>query len=425
VYLNRFYALKNGDLGSKHIFAGETRVCTKVEKDGGSIQSGVPGSGAFVVSQGLRNALQQGNPRAPKKGINRRLPGVAGSVAASPPIEKFEFFYHGDHLGSSNFITDDAGQVYQELEYFPYGETWVEDGGSGQMPYYRFTGKELDPETGLYYYGARYYDPVLSRWISADPFLGKYLPTGSKNNYGNLAGFGGVFNPVNINLYTYTHNNPVKFVDPDGNDVYLVIWSTHDGRIGHAGIAVTQYARDSKGNMVPTGNLRYRDLWPGQPVGRNNVSQDVPAAYGDRMVKETEIQTADVSGSEGYAPEGVIRLTTDFETDANVEGALTSFSESNSSYNGLQCNCSDFAETGVEAAIGRAVGSEETIGGQKVTTPNQLFKSTRNLPNATVLKNPGSKVDQSFLRGVTGSKMGEKAGEKKMEHMRNDTRTSE
>ena len=84
------------------------------------------------------------------------------------------------------------------------------------MPYYRFTGKELDPETGLYYYGARYYDPVLSRWISADPILGKYLPTGSKDSDNNLPGVGGVYRSVNINLYHYGLNNPLRYVDPTG-----------------------------------------------------------------------------------------------------------------------------------------------------------------------------------------------------------------
>jgi hypothetical protein len=57
---------------------------------------------------------------------------------------------------------------------------------------------------------------VLSRWISADPAIAKYLPTGEQDEEGRLPGMGGVFNPVNINLYTYIHNNPIKFVDPDG-----------------------------------------------------------------------------------------------------------------------------------------------------------------------------------------------------------------
>lgn len=219
VYLNRFYSLKNGGLGSKHIFAGETRVCTKLEKDGGSIQSGVPGANALIVSQGLQNAILQGNGQ--KRGINRRLvsSGTGTTTTTNPPIEKFEFFYHGDHLGSSSFITDDAGAVYQHLEYFPYGETWVEDGGSGQMPYYRFTGKELDPETGLYYYGARYYDPVLSRWISADPALGKYLQRASGNRQGNT-----VYQPITLSLYAYAGLNPLKYIDPTGEELrYLII----------------------------------------------------------------------------------------------------------------------------------------------------------------------------------------------------------
>ncbi len=217
VYINRFYAVKNGDLGSKHVFAGETRIVTKLEKDGGSIQSGVPGSNALIVSQGIRNAILQGSGQ--KKGINRRLTGTdtgGGTTTTNPPIEKFEFFYHGDHLGSSSFITDDAGAVYQHLEYFPYGESWVEEGGSGQMPYYRFTGKELDPETGLYYYGARYYDPVLSRWISADPAVEKFLPRENKPKDKQLPGLGGIYNSANLGVYGYSHNNPVVYTDPDG-----------------------------------------------------------------------------------------------------------------------------------------------------------------------------------------------------------------
>jgi len=63
---------------------------------------------------------------------------------------------------------------------------------------YRFTGKEEDVETGLYYYGARYYDPKLSIWMSVDPLAGKY-PAWSP--------------------YNYTMNNPIKFIDPDGRDV--------------------------------------------------------------------------------------------------------------------------------------------------------------------------------------------------------------
>jgi RHS repeat-associated protein len=61
------------------------------------------------------------------------------------------------------------------VEYFPFGETWVEEHSNRQRTPYLFTGKELDEDTGLYYYGARYYDPLTSVWQSPDPILVDYL----------------------------------------------------------------------------------------------------------------------------------------------------------------------------------------------------------------------------------------------------------
>jgi RHS repeat-associated protein len=80
---------------------------------------------------------------------------------------------------------------------------------------FRFTGKELDAETGLYYYGARYLDPKTSRWLSADPAMGEYVPQAGKGA-GGLPGMGGVYNTVNLHTYHYAGNNPVKYRDPDG-----------------------------------------------------------------------------------------------------------------------------------------------------------------------------------------------------------------
>ncbi|WP_024470317.1 RHS repeat protein, partial [Treponema pedis] len=65
------------------------------------------------------------------------------------------YYYHSDHLGSAQFVTDWRGKQYEHIEYTPYGELWVEETAPGidKLPF-RFTGKELDEETGLYYYGA-------------------------------------------------------------------------------------------------------------------------------------------------------------------------------------------------------------------------------------------------------------------------------
>jgi RHS repeat-associated protein len=85
----------------------------------------------------------------------------------------------------------------------------------------KFSGKELDAETGLYYYGARYLDAKAGRWLSADPALGDYIPgapvdDAAKKRNSSLPGMGGVFNIINLHLYHYAGNNPVKYTDPDG-----------------------------------------------------------------------------------------------------------------------------------------------------------------------------------------------------------------
>jgi len=74
-----------------------------------------------------------------------------------------------------------------------------------------FTAKELDEEIKLYYYGARYYDPRISLWISPDPALPRFLSTGDQQRDANLPGMGGLYNSQNLGLYTYTHQNPGTF----------------------------------------------------------------------------------------------------------------------------------------------------------------------------------------------------------------------
>ncbi|EMB38873.1 RHS repeat domain-containing protein, partial [Treponema denticola] len=135
------------------------------------------------------------------------------------------YYYHADHLQSAQFITNAKGEQYEHIEYTPYGELWIEETAPGidKLPF-RFTGKELDEETGLYYYGARYLDPKYSRWLSGDPALGEYIPQApvndeAKKHNENLPGMGGIYNTVNLHVYHYAGNNPVKYVDPNGEKI--------------------------------------------------------------------------------------------------------------------------------------------------------------------------------------------------------------
>ena len=200
VYVNQYFVIRNKEIGDKHIFAGTTRVVSKL--------------------------MKQDKPGANPQG--------------QTPLEKDLYFYHPDHLGPSNYITDTNGKLYEHLEYFPFGETWVEESSNNtQRTPYIFTGKELDSETGLYYFGARYYDPRTSVWQSGDPVVEKYLPdTGKKiefnlpelsNNWKvaiNLPGLGGIYVGANVNLYAYSHQNPVVYFDPDGKKLEFAPGST-------------------------------------------------------------------------------------------------------------------------------------------------------------------------------------------------------
>ena len=109
--------------------------------------------------------------------------------------EKMLFYYHPDHLGSSSYITDLEGEVMQHIEYVPFDEVFIEERNNICNTPYLFNAKEFNEETGLYYYGARYYDPRLSLWISVD---------GMALNY-----------PM-CSSYCYTKNNPLVFIDPNG-----------------------------------------------------------------------------------------------------------------------------------------------------------------------------------------------------------------
>ena len=170
---------------SKHIYLGETRLVTKQTSD-------------------LETSYGQSEEKC------------------------HQYYYHPDHLGSAQLVTDYEGNEYQRIEYTPYGELWVEkktvhEKGMRYLPY-KFTAKEQDEETGLYYYGARYLDAKYSRWLSADPAVGEYIPQApvndeAKKHNQRLPGQGGIFNIVNFHLYHYAGNNPVKYIDPDGKSV--------------------------------------------------------------------------------------------------------------------------------------------------------------------------------------------------------------
>jgi RHS repeat-associated protein len=105
-------------------------------------------------------------------------------------------YFHPDHLGSTSVVTTATGTQEQSLAYYPFGGTRANT-GTLNVPY-KYTDKELD-ETGLYFYGARYYDATLGRFVSADSIIPD--PT----------------NPQDLNRYSYVRNNPLRYIDETGH----------------------------------------------------------------------------------------------------------------------------------------------------------------------------------------------------------------
>ena len=109
-------------------------------------------------------------------------PQAGYGYIANDTTKEETFFYHSDHLGSTSYITDDHANITQYDAYLPYGELLVDEHSSSEDLPYKFNGKQFDEETGLYYYGARYMNPITSLWYGVDPLFEKY-PTESSFIY--------------------------------------------------------------------------------------------------------------------------------------------------------------------------------------------------------------------------------------------------
>jgi len=132
---------------------------------------------------------------------------VGGRLLAEyKPQESRTYFYTPDQINSTRVVTDESGTVVYSAAHDPYGgiqNTWV----NTYDPTPKFSGKERDSESGLDYFGARYYNRFQYRFISVDPVINP----------------GAMVNPQRWNLYNYCGNNPTRFIDPEGKS-YLEWW---------------------------------------------------------------------------------------------------------------------------------------------------------------------------------------------------------
>ncbi len=113
-------------------------------------------------------------------------------------------YYHSDHLGGTNAVTDSSGTLLEKTNYYPFGE--MLEGGNDR---YTYTGKERDDLTNWYYFEARYYNTEIIHFTQADVISPD------------------LYNPQNLNRYSYVRNNPFKYVDLLGMNAIDTLYLTY------------------------------------------------------------------------------------------------------------------------------------------------------------------------------------------------------
>ena len=222
---------------TKHYYAESERIASKLG-NGGLQELGHPLADEFRVHDKFLS-----NTHHAQSVIYECL--NAEELRAFPPLsylyeltnasqnpENKRFFYHPDHLGSSSWITFTDGEAVQHLHYLPFGEDLVNQQHTVVGAMYTFSAKEKDAETGYSYFGSRYYNSDLSIWLSVDPMSDKY---------------------PSMSPYVYCANNPVKLVDPNGEDFVTII----DDENKTITIKATYYAANKDKELLQQGI----DLW--------------------------------------------------------------------------------------------------------------------------------------------------------------------
>ena len=259
-----------------------------------------------------------------------------------------------------------------------------------------FDNKEKDNdiygESNAYDFGGRVYDPRLGRWLSVDPKTSKYTS----------------WSPYNFGI-----DNPVNVIDPDGQDIILLIWATVDGDPGHAAIAVRNYTTEREkvnGKWKQVHNPA--DTYTLYELGPN----DVGANLHDRIWQATALRTptyepsspvtkeqilankgADgkrISKFDGNPADGIIQFgngtSSDYKDDNSAVTKLKSRNNKDAMYQGIGNNCTSYCSDVIPLASGESINANVTVpfNGKKVAFqgPNKLFTEAAKLKGANVIK---------------------------------------
>lgn len=163
---------------------------------------------------------------------------IFGNLLSSREVSGVRRYFAHDGLGGLTGSTDETGVLLASLFYDAWGNVRATS-GTWTAGNYRYTGAELDPATGLYHMGARFYDPSIGRWLSEDPL---------QDN---------TFDPASLNFYAYVNSNPAILVDQDGKmaavgvlAIGLVIPGLGEAILVAAGVAAVGYLAYTAGLTI-------------------------------------------------------------------------------------------------------------------------------------------------------------------------------
>jgi len=289
---------------------------------------------------------------------------------------------------------------------------------------------DIKGNNNSYDFGARMYDPRIGRWFSPDAKVYEYASP-----------------------YNFVLNSPISSIDKEGNDVYLIIWFTKDGKIGHVGIVVANYKEkklevEENGECikrlarVPDGTVTYYDFWPKNGSGKSNFDKDtegkvnkvklnivdifsekmeLPAPFG-----KTKEFPNDLGSGTMKQPDGIVKINSEYNVDKLIHNKLSEIFNSQNTknkpkYNGVSNNCTTFAVCGLieidELSNVKGLEHLKTDGSKLLriepvdvnsSTPNFLFKEImkiikENPKLGEILKNNG--VGGDFINEVTKERL--------------------
>jgi RHS repeat-associated protein len=359
-------------------------------------------------------------------------------------------YQYDNHLGSASLELDQTAAIISYEEYHPFGTTSYRSGRTEtevSQKRYKYVGKERDEETGLYYYGARYYAGWLCRFVSVDPAAEKY---------------------VSLTPYHYCANNPINAIDPDGQKVLFVngYYNTGNGTMpkgiakniigtvggqGYWGKELIEAAKiffndknasfiDGSGAWNSTGAERFSSGYEYAKANYTSITQGVfdangvqsetikvvshsmGSAYSEGMIKYLQEQgvnvetvvhlsAADPSGFKASSAPNTLQLN--LENDAvlmyknfgenNMISGVDRFGVVNTSRNFISDYMNSHADTKIYASTFNMVGDLQNIQmsqiGNTVSTPFCTFSGPSNMYNSTENSN-GTQFNLLNLNGI-------------------------